>query len=215
MSAAEPAFVVETGDDPWPVTLRLAAHLREVADSTAAVSAGFPEDAHTIALCSDRDARSLTLSIERGRVALAETPPADASLELTISYTNPLDVSRHRVVRRSAGQLPLERLVQSLLLPLERPWTELAGAFWAMHRQAPHMPETLRVTAADGETSEFGNSAGATRLEITGPAAELADLFRGRSLLTTALVRQTLCARGTWESINAMNAACQREGLGR
>lgn len=207
-----PAFNVVTGPDPWPVTLKLAAHLRHMAEAHRGPE--LPTDTQTICLHADRDDRVVTMTLGPNLVQLQEGAAVDPALSLEVSFNQPMETRRHHVIGRESSDPTLERLTRGLLATTDASWPEAARAFWERHAQRAHMPGRLMVTAADGEALDLGASDSGQTLAISGGARALADLFTGRVLLTASLVRSQLFAEGTWETINAINGASQREGLG-
>lgn len=205
-------FEVQTGPDPSPTILKLAAHLRRKAAMGEAPTP--PATPAAICLQSKHDARIITLEVDRDSIRLLDGSVVDPKLTLEISFGQPLVVSQYRVAARSGTNPDLEKYLRQILAPVEADWTEIARTFWASHGNRAHMPPRLVLQSATGETYILGSPDAAIELRISGNVEALVDLCTGHTQLTAALVKGLLFAEGTWEAINAMNAACLREGLG-
>ena len=209
MSAA-PSFQVVTGPDPWPVTLKLAAHLRRVAEARRGPE--LPSGIQTVCFQADRDDRVVTIRRGADLVQLSEGATANPGLTMAVSFNQPFDSRRQRVIGRETSDPKLERLIRGLLLLPDVSWSDTAMTFWERHGKQPHMPDGL-IVSSGAQSLQLGSDTGRT-FAVSGDARALADLFAGRAQLTALLVRGALFADGTWEAINAVNAASQNEGLG-
>lgn len=196
--------------DPWPVEQIIVTHLRQI---DPALFSTLPNDPTEVCLQSDRDDRTLTLSLSSHHLHLRQGPPKDAVLVVAISYTRPLDPSRYRVVEKPHHGPQLEQALRALLTRPTTTLGEAAAEFWHRAQGNPHMPDSLVITAESGTRIELGEESG-TLLMIGGNDNALLMLLQGDLSLTAGLVREALYAEGTWESITGVNAAVQRMQLG-
>ena len=162
------------------------------------------------ALQSAKDPQAVTLRFDNGRVELTRGVAPDAGVVVTVDLDNMSGPDAPKPKVRGAGRHPLFALrVSKLLEPRERPWSELARAFWEASHARSGMPDRLRVVCLDdGEELTLGNgSETAGTYEIHGSAAALSSIFSGNSVFGQDLLDGKVYAIGSLQHASVLTGS--------